>query len=92
MSLSPLPAPREPDGWDAFRESLSVAELKALAILLEDAAGIKTFADENGVMLEVLMDGINEKASDSIGDNIIEIDGDMIIYDEYRKALEELIR
>ena len=79
------------DGWTAFKDALSAIELDALAIALRGGGGIKAFADENGLMLEVLADGINEKASDYIGDSVLETDGGMLIYDEYREKVEEII-
>jgi len=79
------------DGWKALKKALSETELKALTIALNNSADIKTFANEANVMLEVLADGINEKASDSIGDNLLELDGDeMVIYDEYRDNIHSL--
>jgi len=72
------------DGWKVLREALSDVERKALSVAIYGGASIKALADENGIMLEVLADGINEKAADYIGDSILELGEDMIIYDEYR--------
>jgi len=79
-------------GWLDFRKALSDTELMALSIALRGGGtGIKTFADDNGIMLEVLADSINEKAADFIGDNILELDElGMVIYDEYKSQVEEL--
>jgi hypothetical protein len=55
--------------------------------VLQGNRDIKQFADENGVMLEVLADSINEKAFDHIGDNILELDDSMNLYDEYRDKI-----
>jgi hypothetical protein len=79
------------DGWVALKESLNQTEIKALAIALADGAGVKAFADENGIMLEVLADSINEKAADYIGDSILEVDDGIIIYDEYRENIAEMV-
>jgi len=84
--------PGEVDGWTGLRDSLNATEIQALSILLSDAAGIKAFADANAIMLEVLADSINEKATDCIGDSIIETDGGMVIYDEYRGNVAEMVR
>jgi hypothetical protein len=65
-------------------------ERKALSIIANGGAGIKTFADANGVMLEVLVDSINEKAADYIGDNIMVINGSITIYDEYMAKIERM--
>ena len=79
------------EGWVAFKAALSPIELKALTIALTDSAGVKVLADENGIMLEVLADSINEKAVDYIGDNILETDGGMMIYDEYKANIAEMM-
>ena len=50
---------------------------------------MKQFADECGVMLEVLMEGINEKAMDYVGDSLL--DEEFIIYDDYTQQAEEMI-
>jgi len=39
-----------------------------------------------------LADSINEKAVDFIGDNLLEMDDEMIIYDEYRENIAEMVR
>ncbi|MCL2402503.1 MAG: TerB N-terminal domain-containing protein [Oscillospiraceae bacterium] len=84
----PIAADSHTDGWAALKDALSAMELNALAIILQ-GADIKVFADENGVMLEVLADGINEKAADCVGDNIL--DDEMIIYDEYLDKVTEMV-
>ena len=43
-------------------------------------------------MLEVLVDWINEKATDCIGDSILELADSLVVYDEYRGQVEEIIR
>ncbi|MCL1789622.1 MAG: TerB N-terminal domain-containing protein, partial [Oscillospiraceae bacterium] len=65
-------------------------ELKALALLLNDEKSIKQFADENGIMTEVLVDGINEKAFDLIGDSLI--DDDFKVYDDYVNQMKEMLQ
>jgi len=72
------------DGWKALRQSLTDTERHALTLALNESSDIKTFADEQGIMLEVLADSINEKATDLIGDSILELDDEIILYDEYR--------
>jgi len=76
------------DGWKALRNALSDVERKALSIALQvsmenSAESTKAYADENGIMLEVLADSINEKAADYIGDSILEVDEELILYGEY---------
>ena len=79
------------DGWKALKNALTDIERKALSLALQENADIKSFANENNIMLEVLADSINEKAADYIGDNLLEIDEDMILYDEYRDNIASII-
>jgi len=74
-------------GWSVLKSSFTDVEQRALSVV---AAGgdLKAFADENGTMLEILVDGINEKAADCIGDSILELCEDVYIYDEYREHLD----
>ena len=61
-----------------------------LAVALK-GGNIKQFAGQNKIMLEVLADGINEKAADCLGDNILELEDDMVIYEEYRAHVAEMV-
>lgn len=79
------------DVWHSFKSQLNEIEIKALNIIIYDDSKIKKFADENSIMIEVLVDSINEKAFDSIGDNILEIDTSIIIYDEYLEKLVSIL-
>lgn len=92
---APPPAPLPPDsdeaGWAALLATLTATERGALAILLRDPEAIKPFADENGVMLEVLVDQLNEKAADFIGDSLIDSSDDMAVYEDYREILIEMM-
>ena len=81
----------ESDEWNALKDVLSQVELGALNIALSDSMSAKVFADENGVMLEVLADSINEKAVDIIGDSIIEVDEGLIIYDDYVEIIRDML-
>ncbi len=78
------------DGWTSLKNILSETEVKTLLLALQKG-NIKQFADENGIMLEVLADSINEKAVDCIGDNILEMDDEMIIYDEYIENVMKVV-
>jgi len=78
------------DGWAALKAALDDTERKALSIALYGGTDIESFAEENGIMLEVLADAINEKAADSIGDSILELDGGVAIYDEYRDNVAKI--
>ena len=79
------------DGWKALKTALTDIERKALSIALHGNTSIKALADENNIMLEVLADSINEKAADYIGDSILELDDEMIIYDEYRDDIVKIL-
>lgn len=82
---SPIKSP-----WDNLKNSLTDIEIKALDILFYDNSKLKKYADECGIMLEVLVDGINEKAMDFVGDNLI--DEEFVLYDDYKEQVKELIR
>jgi len=88
---NPEPPSRDSDGWAGFKEALEPAQRKVLAIVLRGGAGLRAFADECGIMIEILADGINESAMDHIGDRILETNGGLTIYDEYRVKVEEMV-
>ncbi|MCL2200034.1 MAG: TerB N-terminal domain-containing protein [Defluviitaleaceae bacterium] len=72
--------------------ALSEKEKDALKLIRSDGEvqKIKAFADREGLMLEILIDNINEKAMDVIGDNLVEVDGDtVIIYDDYLHYIDD---
>ncbi|MCL2367846.1 MAG: TerB N-terminal domain-containing protein [Oscillospiraceae bacterium] len=79
-----------PAASDGFKNTFTERELQALAVVLSGEMELKEFADEWGVMLEVLVDGINEKAMDYLGDSLL--DEDFALYEDYREEAEELIR
>jgi hypothetical protein len=81
----------EADGWLYLKDELSTVELKALSLILHEDAGIKAYADEHNLMLEVMMDGINEKAADYIGDSLISTDGAIAIYEDYKQSVREMV-
>jgi len=78
-------------GWTSLRQALTDVEIAALSAVLEGGHDMKRFADEHGIMLEVLADSINEKAFDHIGDSILELDDSMIIYDEYLENVKAMV-
>ncbi|MEI6750816.1 MAG: tellurite resistance TerB C-terminal domain-containing protein, partial [Bacteroidota bacterium] len=78
------------DVWSAFRKSLAQVEFEAMIIILQ-CGDIKQFVDANGIMLEVLIDAINQKALDTINDNVFEFGDSIEIYDEYREKLMEMV-
>ena len=83
----------EADIWVSLGQALKEKELQALAVILQvdgsTYTNIKEFADHNNIMLEVLVDGINEKAMDYIGDNIL--DDDFIIYEDYEEQVKGMV-
>ena len=76
--------------WQNLKNALTEVETEALAVVLRGDMPIKVFADAHGMMAEVLADGINEKAMDHIGDNLM--DEDFALYDDYRAQVGELIQ
>lgn len=82
-------SPEMPSGpWAELKQALSAIELQALGILLE-GADFKAFADSKGVMVEVLADGINEKAMDAIGDGLM--DEEFVLYEDYIEEVRKLV-
>ena len=79
------------DIWAVLREALTAVEIEALSMIFRGESGVKAFADMNGIMLEVLADGINEKAADIVGDSILELDDEMSIYEEYSEIVGKRI-
>lgn len=75
--------------WDEFKLTLSETELEALRLITQGDADIKQFADSHGIMLEVLADGINEKAVDAVGDSIL--DDELTIYDDYFEQVSQML-
>ena len=73
------------NSWQSLKDILSENELQALAVILR-GENIKKFADDNNIMLEVLADGINGKAMDYIGDNIL--DNELTIYEDYKDQVK----
>ncbi|HWR18949.1 MAG TPA: TerB N-terminal domain-containing protein [Clostridia bacterium] len=90
--IPPIPSSEPSNGndmWESFKNALSDTELLALSEALNGEAEIKKFADTCGIMPEVLIDGINEKAMDIIGDNLM--DEDFVLYDDYKEQVKELV-
>jgi len=77
------------DVWKTLKSTLTANERKALFLILNGETELKAFADECGLMLEVLVDGLNEKAMDAIGDNLV--DEDFALYEDYREQVKELL-
>jgi len=79
------------DTWATLKNILSPLELEALQLALSNPDGIKAFANDNNIMLEILADGINEKAMDAIGDNVLELTDTMVIYEDYVSEIDRLL-
>lgn len=79
------PTADEQDEWAAFAIRLSETERRALALLLDGKIDeLKQLANKSGSMSEIIMESINEKALDCLGDNIISFDEEQPrIYEEY---------
>ena len=75
--------------WKDLSLALTQTERQALLLILQDDADIHQFADANSVMLEVLVDGINEKAVDKVGDSLL--DDEFNIYDDYLEQVREML-
>jgi len=72
--------------WEALKQALNETERQALKLIL-DGGTINNFAANHSIMPEVLVDGINEKAMDTIGDNILDFADTIEIYDEYKDSI-----
>ena len=81
------------DVWRDFAGSLEPVELTALRNILEGASAknMHEFAKAGGYMLEVLLDGINQKALDFTGDTILEFTDKIEVYDEYIETLRKAV-
>ena len=83
----------EPSGqnnpWMELGNALTEVEREALRILWKKETDIRQFADSHGIMLEVLAEGINEKAMDCVGDGLL--DAELVIYEDYREQIEEML-
>lgn len=79
------------NGADAMKSHsmYTDTELGALSVILSNHTAIKKYADEHGMMLEVLIDGINEKAMDDIGDNLI--DDEYQLYKDYTDYVNRIL-
>ena len=79
------------DVWDNLKNDLTQIETEALSVVLLGKKDLKKYADECGIMIEVLVDGINEKAMDNLGDNLI--DEEFMLYDDYKegKGIDKMV-
>lgn len=84
----------ETDAWAAFIVSLEPVELTALIKILEGAPvkSMHEYARDSGLMLEVLLDSINQKALDFAGDTILELTDEVTIFDDYMEDLRKAVK
>jgi hypothetical protein len=90
--MPPMPSSEQAcsnDIWESFKNALTEIEIIALSEALNGETAIKEFADTCGIMPEVLVDSINEKAMDIIGDSLM--DEDFVLYDDYKEQVKELV-
>jgi len=87
-----------PNEWTEFMVELPEYEFQVLKAIAEEAnpaAILKKIAEDNLTMPEVLIEGINERALDTIGDLVIEPGanaGSAMIVREYGKLVKKLIQ
>ncbi len=81
--------------WTDLLQSLTKHEIQVLKVILEQDntnAAIKKVAEENITMPSLLIDSINERAQDTIGELIISTSNDIPeIYQEYQQNIQNLI-
>ncbi|MEH1942795.1 MAG: tellurite resistance TerB C-terminal domain-containing protein [Nostoc sp.] len=84
-----------PEEWANFLENLPVYELQVLKAIVEQDnpnAAIKKIAEANITMPNLLIDSINERANDSIGELIIDSNLESPeVYPEYMKDVKKMI-
>ena len=73
--------------WVSFIRNLTAIEYEALQVIIKSPSEYKTFSASRNVMPEILADSINEKAFETIGDNIMEMDDTPVVYEEYKDAI-----
>ena len=78
----------EGDPWGELGAALTCVEREALGVILA-SGDLKAFSDLKGVMVEVLAEGINEKAMDLTGDGIL--DEEFALYEDYRDQVERML-
>ena len=71
----------------SFGSSFTQLEKEALRAVLSGGPDIRNFASGRGIMPEVLVEGINEKALEILGDNLF--DEALNIYEEYKEQARE---
>ncbi|MEH2000699.1 MAG: tellurite resistance TerB C-terminal domain-containing protein [Nostoc sp.] len=84
-----------PEEWTKFRENLPGYELQVLKAIVEQDnpnAAIKKIAEANITMPNLLIDSINERANDTIGELIINTDSESPeVYQEHMTHVKKII-
>lgn len=98
-AILPFRPPREetlPSEWTEFLLQLPMAEFQVLKAIAEQenaTAAIKQIAEANIMMPELLIDSINERALDTVGDVVVEPSSNPpAIASEYLPAVKQLIK
>ena len=76
--------------WSNLKNAFSTVELEALRLVISGGS-LKDFARENLLMLEVMVEQINDKAMDFVGDALLEITDDAILFDDYMNDVLEMM-
>ncbi|MBW4676859.1 MAG: hypothetical protein KME52_23450 [Desmonostoc geniculatum HA4340-LM1] len=84
-----------PEEWTNFLENLPGYELQVLKAIVEEdntKAAIKKIAEVNITMPNLLIDSINERANDTIGELIIDSDSEIPeVYQEHKTQVKKMI-
>ncbi|MGF2039860.1 tellurite resistance TerB C-terminal domain-containing protein [Nostoc sp. ChiVER01] len=84
-----------PEEWTNFLENLPVYELQVLKAIVEQDnpnTAIKKIAEANITMPNLLIDSINERANDTIGELIIDSNSEIPeVYPEYMTHIKKMI-
>ena len=81
--------------WKEFLQSLPEHEIKVLKIILKQVrvkSSIKKIAEQNITMPNLLIDSINERAQNTVGELILSTNKDIPeIYKEYQENIQKII-
>ena len=81
--------------WKKLLQSLPEHEIKVLKIILKQVrvkSSIKKIAEQNITMPNLLIDSINERAQNAVGELIISTSNDIPeIYEEYQENIQKII-
>ncbi|MFN6518002.1 MAG: tellurite resistance TerB C-terminal domain-containing protein [Nostoc sp. CreGUA01] len=84
-----------PEEWTNFLENLPGYELQVLKVIVEEdntKAAIKKIAEANITMPNLLIDSINERANDTIGELIIDSGSEIPeVYQEHKNHVKKMI-